>query len=437
MHRQFSVRYLCILALTMAVAASPAMADTGTAAETAPPAAAAQAQPTLKGKILGISKKAKTISIDADGTTVLVKYNDATAGMEHAKVEEGAIISYAEEGKDKIATVIKPKLAQLPPGVTEITPDELSALLEGSAPDRYLLADARPAARFAEASIRTAISLPVAKMEKEGEQLLPADKDTPIVFFCGGPTCGLSTKNAGLAKKLGYTNVRVMLQGVPGWKKSGRPLVASPDFIKNGNNVIVDLRSAEEAAQGHIPRAVNIPFAKLAESESAFAVKPSAPIVVYGNGDEAEQGAKIIQKWGFKTVALVDGGIDGWKARGGELASGATGTEISWTRIPGKDEVVIADFLKAVEGGDPGRIILDVRTKDEAAAGGFAGAVHIPLDELANRMTELPSDREILVHCTTGARAEMGTKELVKAGYRSKFLLATVECDGNDCSVEE
>ena len=70
----------------------------------------------------------------------------------------------------------------------------------------------------------------------------------------------MSSKSAGLAAKMGYTNIKVMLKGAPGWKKSGNMVVASTGFINNGNLVLVDLRSKKDAAAAHIPRAVNIPL---------------------------------------------------------------------------------------------------------------------------------------------------------------------------------
>ena len=247
----------------------------------------------------------------------------------------------------------------------------------------------------------------------------------------------MSTKNAGLAKKLGYTNVKVMLQGVPGWKKSGHMVFASTDYIKDGNNVIVDLRNPAETAKGHLPRAINVPFEKLADSQDAFDIKTSAPIVLYGNADQPKKAVKIFKEWGFKTVALVEGGFEGWQAAGNAIDSSPPAIEANWTRILGKDEVSIDDFLKAAEGGNAKQVILDVRTTDEAAEGKYASSIQIPLDEISARMSELPKDKEILVHCTTGARAEMAVTELNKAGYHCRYLLATVECAGNDCSVEE
>jgi rhodanese-related sulfurtransferase/DNA-binding transcriptional ArsR family regulator len=43
--------------------------------------------------------------------------------------------------------------------------------------------------------------------------------------------------------------------------------------------------------------------------------------------------------------------------------------------------------------------VLDVRPREEYAAGHIPGAVSIPLDELADRLAELPDDGQILAYC--------------------------------------
>ena len=185
----FSKRLLLLLTCASMFLASPAVVFAGGAEDGPPAVGKSAAVEPLKGMILGVSKKAKTISIEANGKPVLVKFNDKTEGMEFAKINDGAIIQYATVGKDKIATVIKPKLAKLPDGVEEILPDELVALVTlGPNKGNYFLADARPKPRYEEGTISGAVSLPVAALQKQQEKLLPADKDKLLVFFCGGPT---------------------------------------------------------------------------------------------------------------------------------------------------------------------------------------------------------------------------------------------------------
>lgn len=51
---------------------------------------------------------------------------------------------------------------------------------------------------------------------------LPADKTKSLVFYCGSTSCGASDEAAGRALTAGYTNVKVMREGIAGWVKAGK-----------------------------------------------------------------------------------------------------------------------------------------------------------------------------------------------------------------------
>ena len=144
----------------------------------------------FKGPIVGKSNKAKTISITvgkgAEAKTMMVRFDDQTEGIEFAKKGEAAIINWEQRGEEKFATVIKPKLAKLPEGVTEIKVDELYQLLEDQAP--MTLVDARPALRYNQGHLPTAVSIPVPLLKEKKSEVLPEDKDQLLVFYCGGYT---------------------------------------------------------------------------------------------------------------------------------------------------------------------------------------------------------------------------------------------------------
>lgn len=55
---------------------------------------------------------------------------------------------------------------------------------------------------------------------------LPADTTAPLVFYCSGPLCRKAPNAAVRAKKLGYTDVRVLSAGISGWQSAG--LVTEP-----------------------------------------------------------------------------------------------------------------------------------------------------------------------------------------------------------------
>ena len=51
---------------------------------------------------------------------------------------------------------------------------------------------------------------------------LPADKSKPLVFYCSNTHCGASHDAAAKAMTAGYTNVKVLPEGIAGWVKAGK-----------------------------------------------------------------------------------------------------------------------------------------------------------------------------------------------------------------------
>lgn len=63
-------------------------------------------------------------------------------------------------------------------------------------------------------------------------------------------------------------------------------------------------------------------------------------------------------------------------------------------------------------------ILVDVRTADEYSLGSIPGAINIPVDELRNRLSELPKDKPIVVTCAVGLRGYLAYRILVQHGYK-------------------
>jgi rhodanese-related sulfurtransferase len=60
--------------------------------------------------------------------------------------------------------------------------------------------------------------------------------------------------------------------------------------------------------------------------------------------------------------------------------------------------------------------VLDVRRHDERRNRAIVGSQHVPLHELTRRALEVPTDREVWVHCAGGYRASIAASLLVRAG---------------------
>lgn len=68
-----------------------------------------------------------------------------------------------------------------------------------------------------------------------------------------------------------------------------------------------------------------------------------------------------------------------------------------------------------------GAVLVDVRTPQEFGNGAIPGAINIPLDELRDRLSELPA-APLVVHCQVGLRGHLATRILAQRGFEVRNL---------------
>lgn len=84
--------------------------------------------------------------------------------------------------------------------------------------------------------------------------------------------------------------------------------------------------------------------------------------------------------------------------------------------------ITMIDWPKAFEMNKAGAVLLDVRTPAEVAKGmASESAVNVPLQELPQRLSEVPKDKDLLVYCRSGKRSMAASKFLVENGYTRVF----------------
>lgn len=154
----------------------------------------------VRGTINTVVGMSNTISIKIPDKEMMVfKFDKETvfknaSGYKDLSAGEKVDVVFKTVGAEKVATILSKVLAELPKGSSEIKVDELKALMSKSPEDgNYLLFDTRPPSRFHQATILNSLSLPITemeKMDKEGKisPYLPNDKNTLLVFWCGGIT---------------------------------------------------------------------------------------------------------------------------------------------------------------------------------------------------------------------------------------------------------
>ncbi len=241
----------------------------------------------------------------------------------------------------------------------------------------------------------------------------------------------LSTRKA---EKLGYTDVKVFHAGMPAWKKGGNLVVSNLKNLAYLNKhdasyILLDVRSEEQIEKGHIPKAVAAPDGNLDDLKDQFPSYKKAAIILYNeDGDLASVRDTFgtIRGWGYKQTSVLLGGFDAWRQSGRKIAKGPAAAEINYVRklLPG--EITVTDFKALLEKPGGEHVIVDVRNPSEYEAGALPTALNVPLEELESKLDELPKDKTLLLHCSTGARAEMAHNVLKKAGFESKYLRAVV-----------
>ncbi len=77
---------------------------------------------------------------------------------------------------------------------------------------------------------------------------------------------------------------------------------------------------------------------------------------------------------------------------------------------------------EAYQAYQEGEFVLDVRTQPEWDEYHVEGATLIPLDELPNRLNELPKDQKIVVVCRSGNRSSVATQILRENGFQATSI---------------
>lgn len=78
------------------------------------------------------------------------------------------------------------------------------------------------------------------------------------------------------------------------------------------------------------------------------------------------------------------------------------------------------DLLAVGLSGDP--VLLDVRTAVEHAGGAIPGSINIPIDQLRERLEEVPADQPVVAYCQVGMRGYLATRVLLQAGRKAANL---------------
>ena len=193
---------------------------------------------------------------------------------------------------------------------------------------------------------------------------------------------------------------------------------------------LLDIRSAEDYAKGHIQGAVNIPYG--VDVADALEIIPNdQPVLVYCySGQTASQTVAIARMMGLDAYNLSGGmgakGGSGWLGAGYHVVKYSTQQFLNakvdryFKNLPGnKNQLSAAAFLAAVEDKEDA-VILDIRSAEDYAKGHIRGAINVPYGmDVAASLEKIPSDKTVYVYCYSGQTASQTALLLNLAGKKA------------------
>ena len=172
---------------------------------------------------------------------------------------------------------------------------------------------------------------------------------------------------------------------------------------------VLDTREPVEFAAAHLTGSVNIGLGGQYATWAGTVLDHDRPIVLITDPGREAESAMRLGRIGFDTVAgyLADG-----------LASLASRPELSATTER------VSPSLAAERASSCDLLVIDVRTPPERAAKAIPGSVALPLNQLRERLNELPRDRPLLIHCAGGYRSSIAASLLARQGFGNISELA-------------
>ncbi|GGF20690.1 Zn-dependent hydrolase [Halobacillus andaensis] len=171
-------------------------------------------------------------------------------------------------------------------------------------------------------------------------------------------------------------------------------------------NAVIDTRSKEDFAKGHLPGTINLPFNKAFANWAGWLISYDQDIVLISDESEVED----IQ------IALQSIGLD-------RLVGFVNQDDVDQKDNLETYESITADQLAEKFKDHEDYIIVDVRNQSEWDEEHMEGAFHVMLGTLPDRLDEIPEGKTPIVHCQSGIRSAIATSVLQAYGYKDVLNL--------------
>ncbi|MBW8714368.1 MAG: rhodanese-related sulfurtransferase, partial [Variovorax paradoxus] len=195
-------------------------------------------------------------------------------------------------------------------------------------------------------------------------------------------------------------------------------------LLARDETALLDVREEDPFAQEHPLWAANLPLSRIEIEAWRRIPRRDTFIVLYGahNGvDLAPLAARTLAAIGYTNLHLLEGGLEGWRAAGGELFRDVNVPSKSFGELVEHERhtpSLSAPEVKALVDAKANVVVLDARRFDEYQTMSIPSATSVPGAELVLRVRELAPDpsTQVIVNCAGRTRSIIGTQSLVNAG---------------------
>jgi rhodanese-related sulfurtransferase len=198
----------------------------------------------------------------------------------------------------------------------------------------------------------------------------------------------------------------VSLNRGPIVESMGAPSPLTPLELESaieGGAILIDARTNEQFDEAHIPGALSVSAYDTGFATNvAEVVPPDAELIVVAASDGYElEAAELLASVGIRVRGYLQGGMTAWRSEARPVE-----------RIP---ILEIPELKARMDTGD-GLAVLDVRSGREWSEGHIPGSLHVPFQDLPDRLDELPRERELVTICSAGKRSGLAASLLQRAG---------------------
>ena len=186
------------------------------------------------------------------------------------------------------------------------------------------------------------------------------------------------------------------------------PLAFEPEAVlklQRGGHLVLDTRPMSQYGAGHIPGSLNVGLGGQFASWAGSLVQPEVPLLLIAEDAVGVREARTrLARVGVERVSgYLSGGVLAWHEAGLPLAT--------------TEQIAVEELRNRLQENSIDYVI-DVRRISEWNGGHIDGALHMPLNHLAQSALPLSRDARIAVLCAGGYRSSIASSVLEQLGFR-------------------